>query len=569
MSDGHDWHWGEMQHAVVIVDQLGVVLAATAGANELLANNERSLLGAVLADSFVDTEGCQRLLLSDDAGSKFDAEFRLVSGETVNLAGSGFIANQKDSCAVLLTPVSGRRQEDQWRESRMAKLSLLNQVSDALYGADLDLEQILQAILVCMTADQGLRFNRAFVLLVDGDQLLGKMAIGPGNADEAARIWHELADQPAELLELVARYDQTLKETDVTVNEIVEGLKFDLAHDAHVLIRTLAAGHVQRISREHEDESATELCERLTCQEFAVAPMITRRGPVGIIVADNAISGTPISDLDLEFLQMFANQSAGAIENSRLYAELAQRHSDLGAAHEKQREDQETLLKMERLSVMGETSAIVAHELRNPLVAIGGFARSLSRNIGADDPNLESAKIIVAEVGRMERIIHDLLDFIRPPKMLRQRMVVDEWVAHVTETWRARVEESEVNLVLDLQATGTQVEMHPGEIQQVVQNFLLNALQALDGPGEIEVCSRRVDGGVKVIVKDDGPGFEPDLVEKLRAPFFSTKPTGSGLGLTICAQIIKAHGGVLAAENRKDHGAEFSFILPLPKNTAN
>jgi two-component system sensor histidine kinase HydH len=193
----------------------------------------------------------------------------------------------------------------------------------------------------------------------------------------------------------------------------------------------------------------------------------------------------------------------------------------------------------------------------------------LSRNIGADDPNLESAKIIVAEVGRMERIIHDLLDFIRPPKMLRQRMVVDEWVTHVVETWRARVEESEVNLVLDLQATGTQVEMHPGEIQQVVQNFLLNALQALDGPGQIEVCSRHVDGGVKVIVKDDGPGFEPDLVEKLHAPFFSTKPTGSGLGLTICAQIIKAHGGVLAAENRKDNGAEFSFILPLPKNTAN
>jgi len=168
----------------------------------------------------------------------------------------------------------------------------------------------------------------------------------------------------------------------------------------------------------------------------------------------------------------------------------------------------------------------------------------------------------------MERIINDLLDFIRPPKVMRQLMVVDEWITHVVETWRLRVEESEVELVLDLQTDGAQVEMHPGEIQQVVQNFLLNALQALAGPGRLEVRTQVVEGGVRVVVADDGPGFDPELVEKLQAPFFSTKPSGSGLGLTICAQIIKAHGGVLEAKNRGSGGAEFAFILPLPKNTA-
>jgi len=451
----------------------------------------------------------------------------------------------------------------------MAKLSLLNQVSDALYGADLDLEQILQAILVCMTADQGLRFNRAFVLLVEDGVLRGKMAIGPNNADEAAEIWRELAGQSAELLEMVAQYDQTIRETDVAVNQMVTAIEVDMTRTDHTLIKTLTEAHVRRVSPESEEAGAAELRAQLNCREFAVAPMITRRGPVGVIVADNAISNTPISDLDLEFLQMFANQSAGAIENSRLYAELAQRLQDLSLAHEKQREDQETLLKMERLSVMGETSAIVAHELRNPLVAIGGFARSLTRNIAADDPNLAAAKIIAEEVVRMERIIHDLLDFIRPPKLLRQLTVVDEWIDHVAETWRLRAEESEVELVLDLQAGAAEVEMHPGEIQQVVQNFLLNAMQAMTGPGTVEVRTRLVDGGVRVIVADDGPGFDPELVEKLKAPFFSTKPTGSGLGLTICAQIIKAHGGVLAAENRAGGGAKFSFILPLPKNAAN
>ena len=116
-----------------------------------------------------------------------------------------------------------------------------------------------------------------------------------------------------------------------------------------------------------------------------------------MIVADNAISHATISSLDLEFLHLFANQSAGAIENNRLYHELEKRLIDLRKAHEQQKEDQTTLLRMERLSVMGETSAIVAHELRNPLVAIGGFARTLVRSLGADDPNREFARIISDE----------------------------------------------------------------------------------------------------------------------------------------------------------------------------
>jgi len=158
-----------------------------------------------------------------------------------------------------------------------------------------------------------------------------------------------------------------------------------------------------------------------------------------------------------------------------------------------------------------------------------------------------------------------LLDFIRPPKLLRKPRIVDEVVLQTAQKYRPRALEAGIDLVLDLQAGELVAEIHPGEIQQVLQNFLVNALQALDGPGRVEVYSRGVEGGVLVAVADNGPGFDPKLVEKLHMPFFSTKPTGSGLGLTICAQIIKAHGGVIEAVNRQEGGAEFSFILPRPK----
>ncbi|RKZ16077.1 hypothetical protein DRQ50_06675, partial [bacterium] len=303
----------------------------------------------------------------------------------------------------------------------------------------------------------------------------------------------------------------------------------------------------------------------LGCTEFAVAPLTTRRGPLGVILADNAISGTPIESLDLEFLQVFANQSASAIESGRLYRELEQRLLDLRRAHQKQREDQETLMRMERLSVMGETSAIVAHELRNPLVAIGGFARTLLRSLEEEDPNREFARIITQEVSRMETIINDLLDFIRPQKPMRRLMRIDQLVAETLGRHLARLQEKDIEMHYDLQAADVEVSCHPGEIQQVLENYLNNAVGVLGEGGRIDVSTHQVPGGVRVVLADDGPGFASELSDKLFAPFFSTKSSGSGLGLTICAQIIKAHGGVTEGANRAEGGAEFAFILPLPR----
>ncbi len=296
-----------------------------------------------------------------------------------------------------------------------------------------------------------------------------------------------------------------------------------------------------------------------------MAPLTIRSGPVGVIVADNAISGQEITDLDLEFLQMFANQSAAAVENSRLYRELEKRLVDLRRAHHQQKEDQQTLLRMERLSVLGETSGIVALELRNPLVAIGGFARSLTRNLDENDPNHRFAAIISEEVARMEEIIHDLLDFIRPRKLLRQETVVDDLVRETAERFRGELEGAGVDLVLETAGGRTVVECHPGEIQQVLQNYLMNAMQAQAFGGRVVVRTSVLDGGLKVEVLDSGPGFAESDGKRLFSPFFSTKPTGSGLGLTICAQIIKAHGGVTGAANRPEGGAGFWFILPLPR----
>ena len=568
---------------MLVINPEGEIAVASNGAGVLLGMENRALVGLPLENLFVpassvthcgkeghcSTSMLRQLQVRHAQGDIIPVEVQ-CSPFSAHYEGvdTGGVPDLNNHCLMLLADIRKRNHDDQVRAARLAKLSLLNQVSEALYGANLSLDQILEAVLICMTAGQGLRFNRAFLLLVNeaDDRLRGEIAIGPSNAEEASRIWKDLADQPGELFEMMTSYDQSIKQTDVAVNEIVRHMSVPLEDQEHLLIRVMADRHVLRVRGDTTISGVESVRKWLGCAEFAVAPLTTRAGSIGVIVADNAISGSEISDLDLEFLQMFANQSAGAIENSRLYSELEQRLMDLRKAHQKQKDNQVTLMRMERLSVMGETSAIVAHELRNPLVAIGGFARTLQRNLDQDDPNRQYADIISSEVTRMETIIHDLLDFIRPKKRLRKEVVIDRIVGETADKFADELEGMGIRLEMSLQTGGIALAVHPGEIQQILQNYIINAMQAQPDGGRIEVRSRMVDGGVKVEVLDDGPGFAEDVADKLYSPFFSTKTTGSGLGLTICAQIIKSHGGVTGAENQPGGGAVFSFILPLPRN---
>lgn len=569
----------ESAKPMVLLDPTGHVVLASDGTGVLLGVARQELIGAFLGDFFIlsgsfeecrqailDANGPREMELSNSQGDIIPVEIRCTSFNTPPIA--GVEAEDDIHLLMLLTDIRQRDHEDELRASRLAKLSLLNQVSEALYGAHLTLDQILEAVLICITAGQGLRFNRAFLLLVDdrNGSLQGEIAIGPSNADEASRIWLDLAGQPVDLFEMMTSYDRSIKKTDVAVNEIVRHMCIPLDDVDNVAVKAMNERRAVCVTASMNRPGVTSLRHWLGCEDFAIAPLTTRRGPLGVIVADNAISKSEIHHLDLEFLQLFANQSAGAIENSRLYYELEKRLLDLRKAHQQQKEDQATLLRMERLSVMGETSAIVAHELRNPLVAIGGFARTLVRNLVEGDPNREFARIISDEVGRMENIIHDLLDFIRPRKQMRKVIVIDQLVAETVARYLGEFEAKKIHLKYELRAGDTELNCHPGEIQQVLRNYLMNAIQVMPSGGGLQVATEVLEGGVKVSVLDEGPGFASDVAEKLFSPFFSTKASGSGLGLTICAQVIKAHGGVVGAANRPEGGAEFSFILPLPKD---
>jgi signal transduction histidine kinase len=168
----------------------------------------------------------------------------------------------------------------------------------------------------------------------------------------------------------------------------------------------------------HASDPGTEvdqsLFDLLATDFVAVVPLLVRGTLAGVIIADNLITRKPISEGDLNVLKTFAGYAGVALERSHLYDELRKSVAKLQSANETLKTSQQKLLQVEKLSAIGELAAYVSHEIRNPLVAIGGLARSLLKDQVDDPDTSETLQIIVSEVNRLEKFLRETLDFVKP-----------------------------------------------------------------------------------------------------------------------------------------------------------
>jgi len=237
--------FAQSDRPLVLMAGNGRVVAASAGSGRLFECDPETLVGRAVDELVVPADALQQCPRPDYCGSGnlIQVQAQTAAGELVpvEIRCSQFATGEGRHCLLFLSDLWQRAHEDELRAVRLAKLSLLNQVSEALYGANLTLEQILQAVLICVTAGQGLRFNRAFLLLVDDveGELRGELAIGPGTAEEASRIWEDLADEQADLYEMMTTYDRSIQQTDMAVNAIVRRLIVPLEEEANLLVRVM------------------------------------------------------------------------------------------------------------------------------------------------------------------------------------------------------------------------------------------------------------------------------------------------------------------------------------------
>ncbi|MFG0318554.1 MAG: ATP-binding protein [Planctomycetota bacterium JB042] len=456
-------------------------------------------------------------------------------------------------------------------DHQIRAMTVTHEIGEVLHSSR-SVEEILQLILVGVTAGQGLGFNRAFLVLseeVDGeDRLRGKMAIGPSNPEEAGRIWSRLSNERLSLTELYQVYLDEGATHDVRVNAIVTRIDVPLSDEENVLVRSLKQRAALNVLRGRvigeESEVDERLMEALECDSFAVVPLNTRERAIGVLVVDNRITGIGIGDADLQMLKVFANHAGVALENSQLRESLEHRLDELALLNRKMKESQERLMHAERLSVIGEMAARIVHEVRNPLVSIGGFARMLRRGFESDDPRTDYLRIIADEVARLERIIQELLDYSRPQNRVAVREVdAVELVREVVEMATIEAAEHGVKVRQSHDGSIGRVRIDPDKTRQVLLNIVRNALDAMVGAGELSVETKRLDGDrFRVTIADTGPGIPPERREEVFEPGFTTRQDGTGFGLAIARRLIELQGGQIGLRDSVPVGCTFDIVMP-------
>jgi signal transduction histidine kinase len=233
------------------------------------------------------------------------------------------------------------------------------------------------------------------------------------------------------------------------------------------------------------------------------------------------------------------------------------------AVEERERE----LVRSERLAAVGKMAAMITHEVRNPLSSIGLNTELLEEELGESSASSEAKQLLSAihrEVDRLTAITEEYLAFSRLPKPKVAREPVNKLVTALADFVREDLAVKQVNLALELGDGEPTALIDPAQIRQCLVNLVLNASEAVasKGGGKITVRTRRDGTRVVIEVEDDGTGISPDVLPRLFDPFFSTKESGSGLGLALTQQIVKDHGGDVAVASTLGRGTTFKVSVP-------
>jgi len=241
---------------------------------------------------------------------------------------------------------------------------------------------------------------------------------------------------------------------------------------------------------------------------------------------------------------------------------------DLTSVKEMERE----IEKNRKLALMGEMSAMLAHELRNPLASISGSIRLLMEGLDLKDSDRKLMEIILMGKDQLENLVRDFLLFARPDTLNRSMVDVGEIIDEVLESAQFSPGWSkEVSIIKNLCA-GNEVYGNGGEIRQTLWNIVLNAFQAMPDGGTLEIQTRSgVDKGdrevLEISVSDTGCGIEEEQMHSVREPFYTTKEKGTGLGLAIVNRITESHGGVFTIESEVNEGTRCTIVLPVAGRT--
>lgn len=222
----------------------------------------------------------------------------------------------------------------------------------------------------------------------------------------------------------------------------------------------------------------------------------------------------------------------------------------------------ESVRRSERLASLGRLAAGIAHEIRNPLSSIRGFAQFFYKKFNGHQEEQEYAAIMVREVDRLNRVITELLDFARPRELRREPCSLGKTIDAALQLLAMEIAAKKVLIERNYDGGLSLIQADQEQLSQAFLNLLLNALHAVGEEGKISIGLAQCPGHINITFADNGCGIAPEDREKIFEPFFTNKRQGTGLGLAIVNQIVENHGGEIRVTNRSEKGTVFSINLP-------
>ena len=365
---------------------------------------------------------------------------------------------------------------------------------------------------------------------------------------------------------------ETIHVSQTIIDNVVERGEAVLIRDA------------QKDNRFEEAESIINIGTR----SAMCVPLKTEHKMLGILYADKLSHTEIYNEDDLKFLAAICNQVAVSINNAQLFAEVRKAEEEIKSSNEKLKETnkaiedanrlleksyidlqrtQEQLIQSEKLSSLGQVVAGLSHDMKNPLAAISGYSELLETWL-TEEKHLNAINKLQQATRMCTCIVQDLMSFARKEEIRRKKTDINDLVTESVELLQAQIGSSGIDVRMNLSHEIPDVEIDSNQVMRVFNNIIGNAIQAMDGEGELNVNTNFHDQWVEVEVNDTGGGIPEENLSKIFDPFFTTKERGkgTGLGLSTCFGVVKAHGGTIIPENITGAGASFKVRLPLEQS---
>jgi len=452
---------------------------------------------------------------------RFRDDLRLLSEEDLPLARlvpflMEALRNQKNQIAAMAGSLDSKKQE----------ISFLHELAEVLQTT-MNLDEVLSVAMTAITAGKGFGMNRAFLLLTDKSH--HNLGIGPLNQQEAWQTWDEISHHNYSLTEMASQFFNTkLRSEKAKFNEILTRLGALLMKEGHILNRVLSAHSPLLVNeRVRAEEGDNGLSELLEVDSYLIMPLICRNRPVGVILADNYVTHKVITRQDLESLETFGYTVAFAIERASLYDQLQEKVERLVDVNEQLLEQQEQIVRMEKLALVGEITSSIAHSIRNPLVTIGGFARALLKKSADDDPLREHLQSLVTAAQQLDDVLTEVLTSSDSLYPARDQWDVNLLVYRVSEELTERLAQRGIAVRLDLAQNLPMAFIDFRQITFCVRTIIINLLDSLPDGSTVTVFTRQTPDGI--------------LLEASAGPV-PLGHTATGLGIMVCRNLLEKQG---------------------------